>query len=112
MPRWSGVTDSLRRARQGAAGGLIPRRRRWDVDPFSALEVQLALGRLEEEIVRLLRHDDDRFARGHHVMAARLAFDQVLEEACRLAGITDLPESPSLRRIVAEAELRTRGWTW
>lgn len=89
----------------------LPRRRRTVVDPFSALEVQLALSRIEGEIAAL-QHDDGRFARGHHLIAARLAFDQLLDQACRLAGVHELPESGSLRRMMAEVELRARGWSW
>jgi hypothetical protein len=81
------------------------------VDPFGALEVQLALTRVEREIEGLLA-DDGRFARGHHLAAARLAYDQLLSQACRLAGVDGLPEQRGLCRLMAEAELRTRGWTW
>jgi hypothetical protein len=88
------------------------RRRRGGVDPFCALEVQCALSRVEAEIVALTTQDDNRFARGHHLIAARLAFDQLLDEACRLAEVADLPAPGPLRRMVAEAELRLRGWTW
>lgn len=87
------------------------RRGRTPVDPFSALEVQLALGRLEAMVERLQR-DDGRFARAHHLHAARSAYDQALEDACRMAGVTSLPEGGALRRVLAEAELRTRGWSW
>lgn len=94
------VADSLRRIR------------RPDVDPFSALEVQLSLGRVEARIASLLA-DESRFARGHHLRAARLARANLLEEACRLAGVRDLPEGEGdLRRMMAEAELRSRGWNW
>jgi len=93
------------------AGGLR-RRRGGGVDPFCALEVQCALSRIDAEIVALTTRDDDRFARGHHLVAARLAFDQLLDEACRLAEVTDLPEPGPVRRMVAEAELRLRGWSW
>ncbi|MBL8929913.1 MAG: hypothetical protein JNL54_07310 [Kineosporiaceae bacterium] len=90
----------------------IRRVRRPDVDPFSALQVQYALGRVEHRIGQLLA-DDSRFARGHHLRAARIAYANLLEEACRLAGVTDLPDGePALRRLMAEAELRSRGWTW
>jgi hypothetical protein len=71
----------------------------------------MALGRIEAEIVALQR-DDGRFARGSHLIAARLAFDQLLDEACRLAGVHDLPEGGTLRRMMAEVELRSRGWSW
>jgi hypothetical protein len=87
-------------------------RRRSEVDPFSALEVQLALSRLEHEISALLADGSERFAQGHHLQAAMLAYEQALLEACRLAGVPSLPEGRRLRRVMAEAELRVRGWTW
>ena len=101
MPTWSEkVAESLRRVR------------RPDVDPFSALEVQFALARVESLIAAVLS-DTSRFARGHHLQAARLAHDHLLNEACRLAGITDLPDDDAgLRRVMAEVELRNRGWSW
>lgn len=101
MPTWSEkVAESLRRVR------------RPDVDPFSVLEVQISLTRVEGLIATLLA-DKSRFARGHHLRAARLAYDHLLEEACQLAGITDLPDGDrGLRRVMAEAELRNRGWNW
>ena len=88
--------------------------RRGGVDPFSALEVQLALSRLDREITRLLQDEEasHRFAQGHHLRAAVLAYEQLLVEACRLAEVPSLPEGRGLRRVMAEAELRTRGWTW
>ncbi|MBK6873000.1 MAG: hypothetical protein IPK24_08420 [Kineosporiaceae bacterium] len=101
MPTWqTWVVDTLRKAR------------RPDVDPFSALQIQYALTRVETRI-DLLLVDESRFARGHHLQAARTAYANLLEEACRLAEIDDLPEdNSSLRRMMAEAELRSRGWSW
>jgi hypothetical protein len=84
---------------------------RLSVNPFDALEVQLALTRLEQRLAEL-QADDRRFARAHHLHAARIAYDQAIGEACRLAGVEDLPEDRSVRRILAEAELRARGWDW
>jgi hypothetical protein len=88
--------------------------RRPDVDPFSTLEVQLALARLDREIAELL--DDpgaaNRFAQGHHLRAAQLAYEQLLQEACQLAEVNTLPGGGVVRRVIAEAELRARGWTW
>ncbi len=93
-------------------GPRVPRaRRRGDVDPFCALEVQLALTRIEGELATLERSEEG-FARAHHLYAARLAYDQLLAEACRLAGVVGLPDGGQLRRMLAEVELRARGWTW
>jgi hypothetical protein len=96
----------LRRTPGGRRG------RRGGIDPFSTLEVQLALSRLDREISALLTDRSERFAQGHHLQAALLAYEQVLLEACRLAEVPSLPEGRRLRRVMAEAELRARGWTW
>lgn len=85
--------------------------RRPMVDPFTALEVQMALSRVER-LIADLQSEDGRFARAHHLRAARAAYDQLLDEACRLAGVGPLPEAGAVRRVLAEAELRTRGWSW
>ncbi len=103
MTTWSDrASRSLRRLRDDS---------RAPVDPFDALEVQMALSRLERRMEEVLS-DDGRFARAHHLQAARAAYDQALVEACRLAGVEQLPEAGSLRRVMAEAELRARGWDW
>jgi hypothetical protein len=81
------------------------------VEPFSALEVQVALTRVER-LVADLQRDDRRFARAHHLYAAVAAYDHLLTEACALAGV-ELPEGEGdTRRLLAEVELRARGWTW
>jgi hypothetical protein len=87
-------------------------RGRRDVDPFSALEVQLGLARVER-LVADLQGDDRRFARAHHLYAAVAAYDRLLAEACSLAGV-DLPADGDgdTRRLLAEVELRARGWSW
>jgi hypothetical protein len=94
----------------GRALGL-PLQRRPVIDPFATLEVQLALSRLDQEIARIQR-DDAGFARAHHLSAAVAAYGQALDEACRLAGITPAASGRRLRRVLAEAELRSRGWDW
>ena len=86
-------------------------RGRRDVDPFSALEVQVALARVER-LVADLQRDDRRFAQAHHLYAAVLAYDRLLSEACALAGV-EMPDGDGdARRLLAEAELRARGWSW
>ncbi len=80
------------------------------VNPFDALEVQMALARLER-LIADLQVEDGRFARAHHLRAAREAYDRALDEACRLAGIGPLP-SRGRGRDAAEHELRSRGWWW
>jgi hypothetical protein len=86
-------------------------RGRRDVDPFCALEVQVALARVERLVANLQR-DDRRFAQAHHLYAAVSAYDRLLTEACALAGV-ELPEGEGdTRRLLAEVELRARGWSW
>ena len=86
-------------------------RGRRDVDPFSALEVQVALARVER-LVSDLEGDTRRFAQAHHLYAAVAAYDRLLTEACALAGV-DPPEGDGdTRRLLAEVELRARGWSW
>ena len=86
-------------------------RGRRDVDPFCALEVQLALARVER-LVADLQRDDRRFARAHHLYSAMAAYDRLLAEACALAGV-EMPEGDGdTRRLLAEVELRGRGWDW
>ncbi len=86
-------------------------RGRRDVDPFSALEVQLALARVER-LVHELQRDDRRFARAHHLYAAVAAYDRLLLEACALAGAEPPEGEGDARRLLAEVELRARGWSW
>ena len=86
-------------------------RGRRDVDPFCALEVQVALARVERLVANLQR-DDRRYAQAHHLYAADSAYDRLLTEACALAGV-ELPEGEGdTRRLLAEVELRARGWSW
>lgn len=82
-----------------------------DVDPFCALEVQVALARVERLVVDLQR-DDRRFARAHHLYAALAAYDRLLAEACVLAGVNAPTGDGDARRLLAEVELRARGWSW
>jgi hypothetical protein len=90
----------------------LPRHRREPADPFVTLEVQWALTRLDAEIARLLSGNDERFARAHHLSAAMAAYGQALDEACRLAGVPVTASGSATRRVLAEAELRSRGWDW
>lgn len=86
-------------------------RGRRDVDPFSVLEVQVALARVER-LVADLQRDDRRFARAHHLYSAVAAYDRLLTEACALAGV-EMPQGEGdTRRMLAEVELRARGWSW
>ena len=91
--------------------GWVNRTQRPVVDPFSALEVQMALARVER-LVEQLQRDDRRFARAHHLYAAISAYDRLLDEACVLAGVPPQTGTGEVRRVLAEVELRARGWSW
>lgn len=80
-------------------------------DPFASLDVQYRLGRVAAEI-RHLELDDGRWARAHHRRAAEAAYDDLLVEACRLAGIPVPDTLAAVRRVIVEGDLRSRGWTW
>lgn len=84
-------------------------------DPFAVLELQERLERLSREIV-LLEGGGEGFARAHHLRAAITAYDDLLAEAGRLIGVDVAPETlgtdPTVRRVLVEAELQARGWTW
>lgn len=99
-------------APQPVFGVLAWRRSRVAADPFETLRVQSSLARLEREIDRL-RGDDEGFAVAHHLRAAVLAYDDLLGEARRLAG---MEQEPSMRgsagRLLTVAELHARGWDW
>lgn len=74
--------------------------------------MQRSLARLEREIDRV-RADDDGFALAHHLRAAMLAYDGLLTEARRLAGMEEqAPLGGSAGRLLTVAELHARGWDW
>jgi hypothetical protein len=54
------------------------------------------------------------YAKAHRLMAPEAAYDNLLDEACRLAGIPDQAnlERGEQRRWLEEQELATRGWSW
>ena len=94
-------------------------------DPFVILQLQHRLGLIATELRILESEDADRvyYARAHRIQTRRTAYDQLLTEACRLAGVTD--ENPGHRldndgglsrtedeRFAAEIELAARGWHW
>lgn len=105
-------------------------------DPFAVLEVQLALARLEREIGLLRRTGSRDFAQAHHLRAAMIAYDQLLLQACRLAGVAhpgaddraaerlgvgsgaelngSRPGDPGdeVTRLLAVAALDAHGWRW
>ena len=105
-------------------------------DPFVALELQLRLAAVTSEIQRL-EGERHAIAVAHHMRASQYAYDALLAQACRLAGLDDLAridDAPQLvsgddadepvgsvlvrrtvddeRRIRQELELGARGWSW
>ncbi|GAB2699120.1 hypothetical protein [Thalassiella azotivora] len=116
LPSPSGRPGPLARATTRARDAW---RRRWarrhprPPDPFAALRLQTRLGILAEHI-RMLEADDDVYAKAHRLVAARAAYDDLLDEACALAGVPLDPDRPrgDDRRWEEELALSARGWTW
>jgi hypothetical protein len=115
---------SGRRGTSGAAGaGATGRRRRSLLhrrpaapplpDPFDALQVQTRLAIVAEHI-RRLEEDRHAWARAERIIAAQLAYDALLAQACRMAGVEVLPRAKGdpWERLREEVELIARGWTW
>jgi hypothetical protein len=82
-------------------------------DPFEALRLQSRLSALAGEI-REIEGNPHVFAKMHRLVALRAAYDDLLEEACRLAGVP--PGLGEARgddlRWHEEQELAARGWSW
>lgn len=108
-PRW-------RLALAGSLEALADRLRRDrtpPLDPFVTLRVQERLGAVATHVQRL--EDDERtFARAERIIASQLAYDQLLAEACHLAGVEVRPAAAgdAQERFREEVELTERGWTW
>lgn len=94
----------------------LPRRGTPEPDPFAMLTVQEQLSRIAAHI-RALDADPKVWARGRRMIAAQTAYDAVLAEACRMAGV-DLDVAPmplpldEPERFREEIELAERGWSW
>jgi hypothetical protein len=105
-----------RRRAQTSAGRVVQRlRRRGDPepDPFDTLRLQTRLGHLAGEI-RRIETAPGVYARAHRLMAVEAAYDDLLEEACKLAGVpteTFVMRSEE-KRWHEEQELASRGWSW
>lgn len=107
------VPSSLRRSREAHL-----RSRRKEPDPFEVLSLQLRLGVLAQQL-RALEADPHVYGRAHRLTAAQSAYDALLAEACRLAGV-DVSAPPLRPRVVPdeperfreEMELASRGWSW
>lgn len=106
--RVAGVLDRVAtRVRHGRHGAPPP------PDPFDALHVQVRLGIVADHL-RRLEEDTHAWARAERIIASQLAYDALLAEACRLAGVEVLPRAKGdpWERMREEVELASRGWTW
>lgn len=108
-PRWrvalaSRLEDGARRLRRHEPEPL---------DPFRTLRVQERLGAVAEHVQRL-EAEERTFARAERIIASQLAYDQLLAEACELAGVEVRPAATGdpAERFREEVELASRGWTW
>jgi hypothetical protein len=84
-----------------------------EYDPFTALRVQQRLGIVADH-VRSLELEPRTFARAERIIASQLAYDQLLAEACRLAGVEVqvVAKGDPAERFREEVELASRGWAW
>ncbi|GAB2462042.1 hypothetical protein [Xylanimonas ulmi] len=91
-------------------------RRSIEGDPIDTLTLQIRLGEIAHEIQALAA--SNAFAAAHHTRAAQAAYDALLAEACRRAGLpVEGPGEATARtseaeRLREELELASRGWTW
>lgn len=82
-------------------------------DPFATLWLQNRLAAVAAQ-VRRLEADEHTFARAHWMAATEQAYDALLAEACRMAGV-EVPSTPTgdpQERFREEVELAARGWSW
>ncbi|NCT91038.1 hypothetical protein GXB85_08770 [Cellulomonas sp. APG4] len=107
--RWTGVADRWR-ARRGRRRPPPP------PDPFAALRLQLRLADLAAQ-VRAIEEDRRLWARARRLEAVQAAYDGLLVEACRLAGVP-VPEMTGwgrlteVERLDDELALVQAGWSW
>ena len=108
-PRWR--TWSATRLERLAA--RLRRPKPPEFDPFLALRVQERLGVVADH-VRSLELDLHTFARAERIIASQLAYDQLLAEACHLAGVEVqvVAKGDPSERFREEVELASRGWAW
>lgn len=109
-PRWR---VALAQRLESWAQSLRPEPPPPPADPFDALWVQHRLGKVSE-IVRRLESDTRGYARAERIIATQLAYDDLLHEACHLAGVPVQPSAlgDPAERFREEVELASRGWSW
>jgi hypothetical protein len=131
--RWPGALS--RAIIRGIRAALRRVRRRWSVrsvadmpDPFTILQMQHRLSLIASELRELEAEQADLiyYARAHRIHTRRSAYDQLLVEACKLAGVPTPRPKPGSgtegnelsvyrsedERFSAEIELAARGWHW
>jgi hypothetical protein len=93
--------------------GWFRRRPEPEPDPFDTLRLQTRLGHLAGEI-RRIESAPGIYARAHRLMAVEAAYDDLLDEACKLAGVPGEAELErgEEKRWFEEQELASRGWSW
>ena len=82
-PKHAGSTDHVDQL------GRVSRAPVAEPDPFDVLEMQNRLTAVVAELRVLQSEEADRtyYARAHRIRTRRSAYDQLLAEACRMAGI-------------------------
>jgi hypothetical protein len=88
-------------------------------DPFEVLAVQLRLAAVAEQL-RVLEDHPDTWALAHRLDATLAAYDALLGQARRLAGVADVVPTPGPgvrrrtepERLADELALAERGWFW
>jgi hypothetical protein len=113
-PRWRVRAGALLGKAVGPARAAVARHRApAPADPFEVLRLQTRLGVVADQ-VRALESDAEVYAKAHRLAATRAAYDDLLGEACLLAGIQPVPETRRSEgeRLREEVELASRGWNW
>ena len=113
-PRWRVRLNALAARLTAPLRDAVARRRRPPLtDPFEVLRLQLRLGVVADQ-VRALEADVEVYAKAHRLQATRAAYDDLLSEACLMAGVTPVPEARRSEgeRLREEVELASRGWSW
>jgi len=83
------------------------------LDPFVVLALQSRLSAVADHALAL-ELEPRTFALAERLIATQLAYDQLLAEACRIAGVEVLPRAlgDPQERFREEVELTARGWSW
>lgn len=122
-PRWQRALsrgwEHLRFRLPGRARRRQRARMARDQDPFEVLALQMRLASVAAQL-RALEDDPRTWALGARLAATRAAYDDLLAEACLLAGITGGPPPAGAEirrrsepeRLEDELALAEAGWFW